>query len=136
MDRALHVDEHAGKAEAPLLHRLELLAGPLDLGIHERRHRRLVLDAVHEHPVQHADLSRRQTDPERVAHQGPHPLDLRAERVVELLDGAGARPEHRIAELADVREGRRAPLLELRIELELLLFLFVRLDLEGLLGVC
>ena len=50
----------------------------------------------------------------------PHPLDLRAQRVVEAVDRAGLGAQHRIAELADLRERRRAPRGDLGVELRLL----------------
>ena len=62
VDRALDVDVDAGQAQAALLHRLLVLAGPLDLGVDERVDRAVVLDAVDEHAVQDADLGRGQAD--------------------------------------------------------------------------
>ena len=60
-------------------------APPLDLGVDERRHGRLLLDAVDEHAVQDADLGGGQPDAERVDHQLAHPRDLGAQRVVEAV---------------------------------------------------
>ena len=67
--------------------------------------RRLLLDPVDEQPVQHSDLGRREPDAERVVHQLAHALDLGAERIVDPLDVAGAGAQHRVAELAHVRQG-------------------------------
>jgi hypothetical protein len=84
--RALHVDQHAGQAEAALLHRLGLLARPLHDGVDQRGDRALALHAVHEHAVHDAELRRRQPDPERLVHEPAHAPDLVAQRAVEALD--------------------------------------------------
>ena len=120
VDRPLDVDVDAGKAQAALLHPLLLLARPLQFGVDQRVDRAVVLDAVDEDAVQRADLGRGEADAHRVVHERGHPRDLVAQRVVEDLDRPGLRAEHRIAELAHVRERRRAARGELGIEALLL----------------
>ena len=115
----LDVDEHGRKAEAALLHRLRLAARPFDLRVDERQHGRLLLHPVDEHAVQDADLGGGQPDAERVDHQLAHPRDLRAQRLVEAIDRARPRLEHRIAELPHLGQSGAAPCGDLRIELRL-----------------
>ena len=79
-----------------------------------------MLHAVDEQAVHDADLGGGQADPDRVVHQVAHAHDLLAQRVVEVLDRARFRAQHRVAELADMRERRRAPRRGLGIELGLL----------------
>ena len=121
VDGPLDVDEHPGEAEAALLHRLELLARPLDLGVDERRHGRLMLHAVDEHAVEHARPGARRG--RHRAHR-PSAAPIRStserQRLVEPLDLPGSGLQHRVAELADVGERGRAAARELGIELELL----------------
>ena len=57
-----------------------------------------------------------QPDAEGVAHEARHALDLAAQRVVEAVDGGGARLQHRIAEAAHERHRRRAAGRHLRVE--------------------
>ena len=114
--RALDVDVDAGQAQAALLHRLLFAAGPLEDRVDEGVDRAVVLDAVDEDAVQDADLGRGQPDPERVVHERAHPRDLLAQAIVEDLDGARLRLQHRIAEHAHVRERGIAPRGDLRIE--------------------
>ena len=75
-----------------------------------------MLDAVDEDAVEHADLGRGQPDPESVAHERAHPRDLLAQAIVEDLDRARLRLQHRIAEHAHVRERGVTPRGDLRIE--------------------
>ena len=131
--RPLDVDEHRRQAQAALLGDLLLLAAPLDLGVDQRGDRRLLLHAVDEHAMQHADLGCRQSDAERVVHQLAHPCDLLAKRVVDPLDRPRLRLQHRIAELAHVRERRRPPRRDLGIELGLGVLLGLLLELFELL---
>src|SRR5204863_7690178 len=114
---ALDVTRHRGKAEAPLLGDLLLLPPPLDLRVDQRRHRRLLLDAINEQAMQHAELRRRQADAEGILHQLAHARDLLTQRVVDLLDRTRPRPQDRIAEPADARARRRPPGSDFRIEL-------------------
>src|SRR5688572_30056015 len=86
MDRPLDLDQHARQRQAALLERLALLAGPLDRRVHDGGDRRVRVDAVDEQPVHHADLGRRQPDPERVVHDLAHAPDLLRQAVVEALD--------------------------------------------------
>ena len=116
VDRAVDVDEHAGQAQAALLHRLALVARPLEHGVDERGDRRLGLDAVDEHAVHDADLGRGEADPERVVHELPHAADLLAQRVVEAVDRQRAAAQDRVAVLADELERRVAPRTRLRVE--------------------
>ena len=71
VDRALDVDVDAGQAQAALLHRLLVAAGPLQDRVDEGVDRPVVLDAVDEDAGQEADLRRRQPDAERVVHERP-----------------------------------------------------------------
>ena len=113
----LHLDMHAGDAQAALFGALELLAAPLDHGIHHRRDRIVGVGAVDEHAVQDSHLGGGQADAERVAHQLAHALDLAPQRVIEALDRDRAGAQHGIAQLAHVRQRRVAAGARLLVEL-------------------
>ena len=121
VDRALDVDVDVGEAQAPLLKRLELIADPLDLRVDQRRHRGLLVDPVDEQAVKDAHLVGRQAHADRVDHELAHALDLVAQCVVEALDRARPRAQHRLTELLDVRQSGGTAGRHLGIELGLLL---------------
>jgi hypothetical protein len=116
VDRALDVDVDAREAEAPLLHPLLVVAGPLDDRVDERLHGALVLDAVDQQPRQPAELRGGQPDAQRVAHEAAHPRDLGPQRVVEDVHLARPRAQDGVAVLDDVRERALAPRGDLGIE--------------------
>ena len=70
-----------------------------------------------EEPLQHADLGGGEPGPDGVVHQRLHPLDERAQVVVELLHRARLHPQRRVRVLADLGEREPAPRLALGVEL-------------------
>src|SRR3954469_20154450 len=101
VDRALDVDDHAGQRETALLHRLGRLAPPFDDRVDQGVDGALLLDAVDQHAVEHADLGGGQADADRVGHQPAHAADLLAQRVVEGFDRDRLGPQDGVAVLAD-----------------------------------
>ena len=115
MDPAVNIDLHARDREAALLPGFLVVAAPLDLGIGERDDRGIVPDAIDEQTLRYAQLRRREADPEGVAHDRRHPLDLDPERVVEAIDRSSSALQRRIAPPPDERHGRGAPGFDLGI---------------------
>jgi hypothetical protein len=117
VDRALDVDEHGRQTEAALLGYLLLVPAPFDLRVDQGHHRGLLLDAVDEQAMEHAELRRGQADAQRIVHQGTHAGDLGAQGIVDLLHRPGPGAQHRIPERAHVGERRRATRGDLGVEL-------------------
>ena len=115
--RALDLDVDPRQAQASLHARLELLAAPLHDGVHERSQRILLVGLEDEHAMEHTHLVGGEADAERVVHQLAHPRHLRAQPLVEALDGQRARAQHRVAELAHMAQGGVAAGARLGIEL-------------------
>ena len=115
--RPLDLDQHAGQAEAALLHRLALVARPLEPRVDERGDRAVGLDAVDEHAVHQADLRRGEPDAERVVHQ-LRPCAAPASRSAssKLLDRERAAAQHRVAVLAHEPQRGVAPRAGLGVE--------------------
>ena len=107
--RALDVDEDAGQAEAALLDDLLVLAAPLDARVDERVDRAVGLDAVDEHAVR---ACRPASRPGRCRARRPSAAPIRATSArsssSKRSTGARRRAQHRVAELAHVRERGRA----------------------------
>ncbi len=77
-----------GDRQAPLLHRLALLADRGDLGVDQHQGAGAVVADVHDdHPTVHVDLGRRQADAAGVVHGLQHVVDQPADLVIDLRHG-------------------------------------------------
>ena len=126
VDGALDVDRDAGYREAALVEHLLVLAGPLDLRVRERDHRRVGAHAIDEEALRDAELGRGEAHAVGVAHDARHPAHLPAERVVEAVDRRRARLQDRVAQAADEGHRRDAPRLGLWIECRRVLLRLLR----------
>ena len=110
--RAGHLDADLADGEAALEVGLLLVGAPGDLGVHERDRRFLVAGHHDREAAQRPHLRGGEPHAAGVVHDPDHPLDVVAQRVVELRDRQGRRPQHGVAELADLLERGESPALQ------------------------
>ena len=89
LGRPHHVGVVLGQGEATLLVAGIIIRDPLDLRVGQAKGLRalaLAGDVDNDHPLQHADLGRRQADARCVVHGIQHVVHQPADRVVDALD--------------------------------------------------